>query len=47
MGKRYELSDEQWEKIKDVLPGREGYVGATAKDNRMFIYKALGPGFPN
>ena len=41
MGKRYELSDEQWEKIRDILPGREGTSGATAKDNRLFIDAVL------
>ena len=35
--RRYALRDAQWEKIKDVLPGREGHVGATAKDNRLFV----------
>lgn len=41
MGKRYEVSDEQWEKIKDLLPGREGHVGVTAQDNRRFINGVL------
>jgi putative transposase len=41
MGKRYEISDEQWEKIKDLLPGREGHVGVTAQDNRRFINGVL------
>ena len=34
---RYALRDDQWEKIKDFLPGREGHVGGTAKDNRLFV----------
>jgi len=34
---RYALRDDQWERIKDLLPGREGYVGVTAKDNRLFV----------
>ena len=34
---RYELSDLQWEKIKDFLPGREQHVGRTAVDNRLFV----------
>jgi transposase len=37
MVRRYGLRDEQWEKMKDLLPGREGTVGVTAKDNRLFI----------
>ena len=41
MTKRYGLKDEQWEKIKDLLPGREGTVGATAKDNRLFVEAVL------
>ncbi len=34
--RRYALRDDQWERIKDLLPGREGTVGVTAKDNRLF-----------
>jgi len=34
--RRYALRDDQWERIKDLLPGREGYVGGTA-----FIQSAL------
>ncbi len=25
--RRYALRDDQWERIRDLLPGREGYVG--------------------
>jgi transposase len=28
-------------RIKNVLPGRDGYVGVTAKDNRIFINGVL------
>ena len=35
--RRYALRDDQWDKIKHVLPGREGHVGVTAKDNRLFV----------
>jgi putative transposase len=38
---RYELSDLQWEKIKDFLPGRKEHVGRTAADNRLFVNGAL------
>jgi transposase len=38
---RYALRDDQWEKIKDMLPGREGWVGRTAKDNRLFVEAVL------
>ena len=34
---RYALRDDQWMKIKDFLPGREGHVGGTAPDNRLFV----------
>ncbi len=37
MARRYALRDDQWERIKDLLPGREGTVGVTAKDNRLFV----------
>lgn len=35
--RRHELTDEQFKKIENMLPGREGYVDATAQDNRIFI----------
>ena len=35
--RRYALRDDQWDRIKDSLPGREGHVGVTAKDNRLFV----------
>ena len=38
---RYALRDNQWDRIKDILPGREGFVGVTAKDNRLFIEAVL------
>ena len=39
--RRYALRDDQWERIKDMLPGRQGTVGATAKDNRLFVEAVL------
>lgn len=39
--RRYALRDDQWERIKDFLPGREGPVGGTAKDNRLFVEAVL------
>jgi len=41
MARRYALKDAQWDKIKDMLPGREGCVGVTAKDNRLFVDAVL------
>lgn len=38
---RYELSDVQWERIKDFLPGRMESVGRTAEDNRRFVNGVL------
>ena len=35
--RRYGLEDNQWKKIKDLLPGRDETVGVTAKDNRLFV----------
>jgi len=35
--RRYGLHDDEWERIKDLLPGREGDVGVTAKDNRLLV----------
>ena len=37
MVRRYGLQDEQWEKIKDLLPRRADTVGVRAKDNRLFV----------
>ena len=39
--RRYGLRDDQWEKIEGLLPGREGAVGVTAKDNRLFVEAVL------
>ncbi|MGH6801596.1 MAG: IS5 family transposase [Methylocella sp.] len=39
--RRYALRDDQWERIKDILPGRKGHVGVTAKDNRLFVEAVL------
>src|SRR4029077_9686950 len=38
---RFGLRDDQWERIKDFLPGREGHVGGTAADNRLFVEAVL------
>jgi hypothetical protein len=39
--RRYGLHDDECDRIKDLLPGREGDVGVTAKDNRLFIEAVL------
>lgn len=38
---RYGLRDDQWERIKDWLPGKPGDVGATAQNNRRFVEAVL------
>ena len=35
--RRHGFRDDQWERIRDLLPGREGHVGVTAADNRRFV----------
>src|SRR6185312_735617 len=39
--RRYALRDDQWDRIKDFLPGRTGHVGGTAADNRLFVDAVL------
>ena len=41
MTRRYGLRDDQWERIKGLLPGREDTVGVTAGDNRLFVEAVL------
>jgi transposase len=36
MGHSYRISDEQWERIEHLLPGKRGDRGPTA-DNRLFV----------
>src|SRR4051812_11233846 len=39
--RRYALRDDQWDRIKYLLPGRDGWVGVTAKDDRLFVEAVL------
>lgn len=41
MPKRYELTEAQWRKIEDLLPGKAGDRGRTAADNRTFVNGVL------
>ena len=41
MRHRHAISDEDWDRVKDLLPGRAGLPGATAKDNRLFVDAVL------
>ena len=38
---RYGLRDDEWKRIKDLLPGRAGSVGVTAANNRLFVEAVL------
>jgi len=39
--RRYGLRDDQWERIRNLLPGGERSVGVTAKNNRQFVEAVL------
>lgn len=41
MKRRHALRDDQWEWIKDILPGQPNDVGVTAKNNRLFVEAVL------
>ena len=34
---RYGLRTDQWEPIAHLLPGKDGDVGETSKDNKLFV----------
>ena len=38
---RHSISDDNWDRIKDLLPGRPGQTGWLAADNRLFIDAVL------
>ena len=38
---RHGLRDDQWDQIRHLLPGREGWVGVTAANNRLFVEAVL------
>ena len=38
---RHAITDEDWDRIQDLLPGRAGQPGVTAKDNRLFLDAVL------
>jgi putative transposase len=41
MFKRYELTDAQWRRIEDLLPGKARDPGRTGADNRLFVNAVL------
>jgi transposase len=41
MRHRHAISDDDWARIKDLLPGQPGQHGKVAKDNRLFVDAVL------
>lgn len=41
MSQRHALTDEQWNRIKDLVPGKAGDRGQTGKNNRLFVDAVL------
>lgn len=41
MRRRHALTDEQWARIRDHLPGKAGDPGRTAEGNRLFVDAVL------
>jgi transposase len=41
MRRRHEISDADWDRIKDLLPGQPGQHGGVAQDNRRFVNAVL------
>ncbi len=41
MSHRHALTDEQWNRIKDLLPGKPGDSGRSGKNNRLFVDAVL------
>ena len=41
MVKRYELTQRQWELVKDLLPGKVGDPGRSGRDNLQFVNGVL------
>ena len=39
--RRYALRDDQWDRIKHLLPGKFGDRGRTAGNNRLFVEAVL------
>ena len=38
---RFVVTDQLWERVSGMLPGRDGVCGATGKDNRLFLEAVL------
>jgi len=39
--RRHEITDDQWNQIKELLPGKASDPGRTAADNRLFVNAVL------
>jgi transposase len=39
--RRFELSDEQWQRVEGLLPGRPGDPGRSGENNRLFLDAVL------
>ena len=39
--RRYEITDQQWQKVETLFPGKISDAGHTAADNRLFINAVL------
>jgi len=35
--RRYELTDDEWDRIENLLPGKAGDPGGQGEDNRLFV----------
>jgi transposase len=41
MGRRHEIADADWDRVRHLLPGQPGQHGGVAEDNRRFINAVL------
>jgi transposase len=41
MARRCELTDAQWRRVEDLLPGKKSDPGRTSADNRLFVNALL------
>jgi transposase len=41
MSRRHEISDADWDRLQELLPGRPGQHGGIAEDNRRFVNAVL------
>jgi transposase len=41
MGRRFEMTDADWERVAPLLPGKSGDPGRAAADNRLFLDAVL------